>query len=626
MDAGWVTVEDLIQSGPFSFTPIQDPGGRAYRFWWEGGTSPEYFLIENRVRRGYDALLPGEGLLVYHVEDDVINGRRSTNSINEGPVPGLRVEEADGRYDMVLGLTRGDEGDPFPGSTSATRFADDTRPSTRSYFGSYTNIALSSIEKSGDPVRAWVQIDAAGWGPPVSTVVPARLRLPNTRPVARQGQQLQLLGLDDSDSSRVYALHRSYGLAWSPLERVSSLAGAVDAAWADPLVGPLTAVWTDRRFGVPGVSYRRWLPQPGPERRATFSPGFANHPGAFWRDDGRLGLLWLDTRDGKSQIYFKTFSEGQEEAAAETRVSDPFVTKEVLDFAVARATGGSAAVVYAGRDPGVDEIYLQTYVPDSGWTVPSRLSQYDGYPSGSPDVVALPNGNLRVLWRDSSPTRTTAQTVQYDPRTGLFVPEVPTLFSSPFSLATLRLGPVRPDNSAMVIARATEPPNDRVLVGEQHSDLAWDYGMGWISRGLDAGSATVALDLDPDGLETALWSTPGASSTTIWTRQRAPAIVTPVAVPPPASTAGGRLAVTALPNPARLAARFRIGAAPEASALVLYSLAGRRVARLPAGAGQVDWRGVDDRGRRAAPGIYLYRVEDGRGLPLSATGKLVWLP
>lgn len=624
LDAGWLAVENLTESGPRTFRPSAGPDGRAYRLWWQGEASSEHFLLEYRSRSGYDARQPADGLLVYRVEEDVIASRRASNRVNSGSIPGLRLEEADGRYDLLSSYTRGDDGDPFPGATGNTRFADDTWPWTRSYSGRYTNLALAQITEGDDEVSAWVQLYPSDWNPPERHTLAARFRGDGVRPLARRGSHLHLLGLDEADSARVYALRRAYDVAWGPLERVSSFANATEPSWSDPLDGPLAAVWSDRRYGNPEILYRLWAEPPGPETRATFSPGFATRPAASWLPNGVLALLWLDTRLGRSQIFFKRFQPGGEATAVETVVTDRDLTSEVLNFSLARTLQGDLFLIYAGRGVEGDEVYFQRLKPDTAWSAPVRLSTYDGYPSGDPSVLVLGSGYVRFAWRDNTPTRTGIQTALYDPFSSSFLPEPPTLFTSQFSLPALRLGAGPEPGTAAVIARASDPPFDRVLIGIQHPDGIWDYGLGWISQGVDAGGSPVALDTDAAGVQTAIWTSLGTSTTDIWTRRRTPATVIPVAVePPPAAPA--RPAVLAHPNPAQGRVRFVWAEAPEGASLHLYSPAGRRVARLGAGPAGAAWAGTDDRGVPLPSGVYFFRLESAVGAPLSATGKLVWL-
>jgi hypothetical protein len=77
-----------------------------------------------------------------------------------------------------------------------------------------------------------------------------------------------------------------------------------------------------------------------------------------------------------------------------------------------------------------------------------------------------------------------------------------------------------------------------------------------------------------------------------------------------------RSAFSVVPNPAsggRARVFLRLPGGESAGELVVYDIAGRRVARLaPAGGGALDsdaeWDGLDDDGREVAPGVYFFRL------------------
>jgi immune inhibitor A len=72
--------------------------------WKEGTGGSEYFLIENRQRTGYDADLPGGGLLVWHIDD------AQPDNTNEDHYK-VGLVQADGHRDLELNHNRGDAGD-----------------------------------------------------------------------------------------------------------------------------------------------------------------------------------------------------------------------------------------------------------------------------------------------------------------------------------------------------------------------------------------------------------------------------------------------------------------------------------------------------------------------------------
>lgn len=83
-----------------------------------------------------------------------------------------------------------------------------------------------------------------------------------------------------------------------------------------------------------------------------------------------------------------------------------------------------------------------------------------------------------------------------------------------------------------------------------------------------------------------------------------------VAVPPSTSPASVLLGVA--PNPAIGRVRFALSGPPGPGAAIdIFSVSGRRVARLPVGySTRLEWNGRDDEGRRAPPGVYFARVGD----------------
>jgi hypothetical protein len=102
----------------------------------------QYFLIENRQMTGFDSGLPGQGMLVWLVDDEVIAGKIDSNTINNNPLrPGLKLIEADGDGALLRGVDHGIPGDPFPGSKNVDRLTPVTIPSSVPY----TNFGLVNI-------------------------------------------------------------------------------------------------------------------------------------------------------------------------------------------------------------------------------------------------------------------------------------------------------------------------------------------------------------------------------------------------------------------------------------------------------------------------------------------------
>lgn len=109
----------------------------------------EYFLVEYRQRTGYDTELPGEGLLIWHIDEN------SPNNDNEwypdhscsGHLK-VALEQADGLWDLERGENNGDSGDPFPGCTSNCFFNPNSIPSNESYNGIQMDFGIEYITSS----------------------------------------------------------------------------------------------------------------------------------------------------------------------------------------------------------------------------------------------------------------------------------------------------------------------------------------------------------------------------------------------------------------------------------------------------------------------------------------------
>ena len=105
------------------------------------GKLKEYFIIENRRRIKFDKHLPGDGLLVYHIDEAAENNCDETHLA-------VGVVQADGQQDLErIGLfgNQGDDGDPFPGTANRTNLDSTNFPNTLDYNGNNTSIALSNI-------------------------------------------------------------------------------------------------------------------------------------------------------------------------------------------------------------------------------------------------------------------------------------------------------------------------------------------------------------------------------------------------------------------------------------------------------------------------------------------------
>jgi len=112
---------------------------------WSGTGNGEYFLVENRRKTGYDAYLPSEGLLIWHIDESRGNNTDETHKL-------VDLEEADGLNDLDNNINRGDANDPW--YNSLVGFIESTNPNSKLYNGSASGVRVTNISASASIMTA----------------------------------------------------------------------------------------------------------------------------------------------------------------------------------------------------------------------------------------------------------------------------------------------------------------------------------------------------------------------------------------------------------------------------------------------------------------------------------------
>ncbi|MCC7261354.1 MAG: right-handed parallel beta-helix repeat-containing protein [Candidatus Latescibacteria bacterium] len=173
---GWVEVEEL--RGDQADLAIEDValGNRVYKIPL---SADEYFLIENRRRASsyYNRNIPGEGLLVWHVDERADNDEERHKQVDLLCADGLHNAEGqpdpvaggddldfwanDETYATAHGGNEGDATDPFDG-VQYTRLAWDTNPPLSANTGFSRNLplgmALEQIRREGTRMHCAVHL------------------------------------------------------------------------------------------------------------------------------------------------------------------------------------------------------------------------------------------------------------------------------------------------------------------------------------------------------------------------------------------------------------------------------------------------------------------------------------
>lgn len=156
---GWISPIVVTQNLYEVIMPPVETVPVVYKVWRDGIPEEEYLLIENRQNVGFDDILPGNGLLIWHIDG---TSDQYTNLVD--------LEEADGRDDLEHGTgTRpesgvyypecGDSGDPYPGDSLNTVFNNVSYPASWDNNQNPTDVSIDNIELDGINVRLRIIID-----------------------------------------------------------------------------------------------------------------------------------------------------------------------------------------------------------------------------------------------------------------------------------------------------------------------------------------------------------------------------------------------------------------------------------------------------------------------------------
>jgi len=165
---GWITpvvVQGNLYDHPI---PAVVDSPVVYKLWTHGAIQPysytrgglsasvglEYFLVENRRKKGFDDHLPGEGLLIWHIRNDV----KTQNDDEYNKL--VDLEEADNLNDLDHGRDRGDAGDAYPGAAGNRDFSRQSSPGSQTRAGGVSKVGVGSISDPGDTMYADLEIIA----------------------------------------------------------------------------------------------------------------------------------------------------------------------------------------------------------------------------------------------------------------------------------------------------------------------------------------------------------------------------------------------------------------------------------------------------------------------------------
>lgn len=138
-ELGWIT-PTLITADTETVTAkrVEDNSTTAVYKIWVNFSNNEYFLVENRQQVGWDAYLPGNGLLIWHINDNAPDN-------SDGARDKWRIVDLE-EYDNNDQASNAND----PWKSNSVGFTPSTSPNSNDYSGKSTGIRIFNISASGN--------------------------------------------------------------------------------------------------------------------------------------------------------------------------------------------------------------------------------------------------------------------------------------------------------------------------------------------------------------------------------------------------------------------------------------------------------------------------------------------
>ncbi len=583
---GWSDWLQPAEDSTLTLAPLAS-GGRVVSQSFEGGSSSEHLVLECRHPSGVDRSLPGAGLIVTQVDEALIGLRLSSNRVNTGPTPGLRVIEGDADADLLRGFNRGDASDPLPGALAIGRLDDDTSPSLRSIADAATELWLDPIETRGDSVRVRVGVFPRHWQPesatpvdhPIASFGPARRF--RVRP---DGTQVLVRSEQTAAGVQVVLHERRRGQAWSePVPVTASAGGAYEPSVALLPGDDLAVSWSDLSGGIAQVRYRArvrgsWTA----ERALSQAPEGASSSALAADARGRVSAAWLDLVGGVPRVRLLQFL-----------YTAPFGTPYSLTGpadsptapAVAIAPDGVTAVVWPDRSSGRDILWFARLVPDSGLAPRLRLGPNTAASQPAVSIEYDSSGTLHSVWQSIGDGPAELR-YQRRGRLGLPAPRDTILESGGDAVQAPQLAVDLLGGLHLVYERST-------LAGTEVRYLRWRPNAGWDQFPTRVSAAADPLATRPEvgavthGIVDVAYASFATGSERVMVRGRRVAGEGVLDAPAPGAPAHRRTALAVHPQPLRAGGVLEVrgDALAPGDAVEWLDVAGRRIAVTTTGPG-----------------------------------------
>ncbi len=584
---GWAQTLSPTEDTPVVLPPLGS-GNQILDLSFQGEADPEHFLVEARRREGFDRNLPGDGLIVYRVNEAVIGHGIQSNSVNSGLTPGVFIIEANGSSDLTRGINRGDSGDPFPGASGRAWLFDQTPPpNTLTFQGAPMGVGLFDIVPVAEGMSFFAQVRAIGWEPAADRTVgeysPAEVQTPATTSVLTPGGTAYSIASEARSGHLQIVLRSRHAGAWDAGVVVSQSSGdAFEPALTLLGTDDLAFVWCDTRLGAIRLFYRArvggvWTPE---QILSTLS-GEHRAPSIEADRKGGVHVAWVLIGQALPKILYLRFPylspSGQPFTVSGTNESgaNPLVTALPM---------GGAIVIWTNNATWPTTLQFSRCGLDSLPGPPKPLTLESWQAKTWVSAVAESSGAMHSVWIESGAAGSELH-YQHRPAGGGFAPADTVLEASNSTLARAQLAR-DPAGGLHVAFERSVSGVTQIRYRRRHPSLGWDAHGTDVTVMADGAAVQPAVLASSLGNVIVLYRSFPGGVPRFMERCRLTDSPDVLAAPQPDVVAlPSRLSIR--PNPARAGqeVEFTWGAAAElthdgtaSGALEVYDLAGRRVA------------------------------------------------
>lgn len=325
----------------------------------------EYFLVENRFKKGRDASLPASGLAVWHVDE---LGSNNNEQMTASRHYECSLVQADGKLDLEKMKNYGDAGDLFSAATVAS--LSDATPGVKWWNGTASGLKLRDIAAPGERMSLRAGDAPATSGPILGEAAP-NLTIPDNTPAGVTSAVTLLCGAAEragsvevdvqirhtyrgdlsvslaSPSGKKVTLHDRGGGGAKDLRTRFTLATtpALKAFAGEPIAGAWTLAVADLA-GADTGTLERWTL--AVTRGATGPTVLAEEPGAAIPDDDPTGLT-------------RTLTCGSEGDVGQVEVRVEITHTYVGDLSVSLVSPAGTTVVLHDRAGGSEDNLIKTF-------------------------------------------------------------------------------------------------------------------------------------------------------------------------------------------------------------------------------------------------------------------------